>query len=90
MASRHHITVQQTQTLLWFYPLKAETQTYRGHAEDVSWTPAATEQLADPLKLAGHGAEPRLDVLRVSLDQEQSVGILLARGLQQHDHLLHL
>lgn len=65
-------------------------QTYRGHAEDVSGTPAATEQLADPLKLVSHVAEPPLGVLPVSLNQEQSVGVLLTRGLQQHDHLLHL
>lgn len=70
---------------MWFYLLKAEMQTYRGHAEDVSWTPAVTQQLADPLKLVSHVAEPA-----VSLNQEQSVGVLLTRGLQQHDHLLHL
>lgn len=65
-------------------------QTYLGHAEDVSWTPAAAEQPADPLKLVSHVAEPPLGVLRVSLDQEQPVGVLLTRGLQQHDHLFHL
>lgn len=65
-------------------------QTYRGHAEDVCWTPAATEQLAGPLKLVGHVAEPPPGVLPVSLNQEQSVGVLLTRGLQEHDHLLRL